>query len=558
MPKYTSDFSFVLMIGFLAACDPHAPTPVPAASPASSLPSSKPRLDDDPALLLDLADIYLRHQRVDRALELFTKVLHATSDPAVLGRAAYGCALAHRRKQSWAPAFGYFRTALEHAEDARKPSIRMALAQTYLDSGQEAAARAEFVEVVLAAAFDPEAGTRAAQALLTAYARAGAAEAAPFWEIECGRQPKNGIALELLAETYRLVLRDPAKAAGCYDRLRRIDPGRTVFIQRLLDCYQAAGRLSDCARVCREYAEETSGDAAAQWRLYEIDYVVQSKNFAAALELLQRLRSTELSDSMRRNVDIARWKVVKEAGQIEKELETADARSKLLLYEHVQPDARKFLEIAEPMLPAHPQDAELRIACAARLATVNRAADAEKLYAEAFALGRDHLARHLNDYLNVLLAQNKDDAAVAFLKETERGRPDLRVACVERRFLVETHRRNAAEVETLAEALVQVTAEVDPAVALRIAGTLKQGGQAARALRVLDRLDAGSGDGNLRAQSRMERLDLYERMGRLPEAEALCRELLASSLGDGAKQTLEKKLLELLHKQKKPVKLDGQ
>ena len=535
-----------------------------ASLPVHAAPQNAPLDPRDAAYLLDLADVHLKYDKTVDAMALYTRVASLARETPIRGRAVFGTGLVHLAMKEWQPAVGCLRLALEQVDANQRGPVSLVLARAYAKSGQQEQAETQYAGILQARERDAVTATAAARDLLLLYASSpNAAQAAARWEKERTDDP---VMLALAAEIYRQVLMDKGKAIPCYERLRKLEPGRADHIQNLVDLYRESDRIDDCVKLCRELAGATQDvGAAAQWRLYEAEFMVQKKEGAGARELLQNVLKGSLSSPQRSSIQLALWRVMKETGDLAQEIAALTQkvatvpqarRSLMAIYELVLPDPKKFLETAEPLLKDGSAEPDLWMKCAERYSGLGLQEEAERTWLKIIDGSRELSGRALHPYIVELLAQKKGSQAASFLKELEQKRPELAPACLQMRYLVQVQLGNKAEALALADDLEKASLGEDPLPALGNVAVLKNGGHLDRALRVVQALEQKSMEAQVLARVKFEKIDLYERAGLLPQAEEVCRDLLERTLDDESRRTVERKLLDLIQRQGKPTRIN--
>lgn len=509
--------------------------------------------EPNPQCLLDLADVHLKHHRLDDAFRLYRKSAALSPEPRILGRALFGCALVCLRRKEYPAATEYLSRASELADDPIP--VRLLLAHTWGEAGHPDRAAQEYTRVLLDPKRRPEAAAQAIEELLKLYQ--GRPEVVREWEARTARSDDPCVLL-FVARLHRDIAANPRRAAEYFERLHHKEPDRLEYVQSLLELYQQEKRLDRCRELCASMAAAAKDESSyAVWRTLQAEFLAQEGKYAEARSVLDAALSLDLPPAQKSSVRIARWNAMKHTGELTHEIERLGThpegrRFLLEIYEHVQPDARRFVEIAEALLKQQPGDGQLRLKCAQRYLALGRLAEAARAYQQAFEEAPELLPAHLESYIDLLARQERFDEAVSALNRIPQARSPLAPICAVLRLKIECHRRNEAAAQAQAEHLARLARSADtPDLALYLSSALKDHGWPRLALELLEELDRKPLNASLQARIRVQMIDACERMRDYAAAERFCRTLLGEAFEVPVRQAAERKLVELLHRQGK-------
>jgi len=225
--------------------------------------------EDEALLLMDLAEVYQRHRRYEKALELYGQALEQTTRD-------YDKSRIHMSMGRIELRLGHTDAALEHMEEALalapaegpKSRVYPELLGLLMREGKWERARA------LARQYASEAGpeserTQAAHYLVQAYEGEGKlTDLARELEQALEENPEDVGLLSRLALTYERLPRAREKAAETYEKLCRAKPHDPMPFFRLAQIYVRMGELDRAAETYGRAIESAGGSGE-----FDPDYV---------------------------------------------------------------------------------------------------------------------------------------------------------------------------------------------------------------------------------------------------------------------------------------------
>jgi hypothetical protein len=535
-----------ILAASVAGCDVRASE----AKPSPAAPATAARA---PQYLLDLADVHLKHGSHDEALALYLDAQKG-AEPSALGRAAYGCGLAHYRKGDRKNALGYFRTALEHASSARKGDIALQMAQVYDESGDATGA-----ESVLRDAMASSPPCR--EQLIKLSAKHGRAEALVRDFEERGTQDVEW--LRLAARVASDVLRDPARACALLEKTCARQPGDSASAQSLLNLYMATKNFDGALALCERFRDARKDDRAnvTYYSRMIAELWAQKGDPDRAVALLADLEAGAPDDASRLQVQASRFAILKAArklaGEIERLAKAGDLKSLALIYTSVEPDDARALDVLRELLKQAPVDTSSLRQAAVIAARRTHHADAVAYCERAFAADARLRLELLDTYVASLAALGERPRAAAFLEQLAQA-TEARAACYEKLALLAQQDKQPERARDWAQKLVAHVKQVKNSAAwMRAIAVLKSLSLLDDALRLAQDGVAQSADALQHAQFTFETVDILEGARQFDRAEQLCRDLRKRrDLPENVRQSAERKLLELLHRQGKPAQFE--
>ncbi len=230
--------------------------PQKSSSERAAEPGEK---QDEPFLLMDLAEVYQRHKRFEKALELYGQALEKSARDYEKSRIHLAMARIERRHGKQETALRHMEQALELAPDEGPRSrIYPEFIGLLIRAGEWEKAR------VLAQQYADEAGSeaekgRADHYLIQTYeAQGNLADLTGQLEQKLKEHPEDLALLSRLALAYDQMPGANRKAAEVYETLCRLRPEDASLFFRLARLYHKMGELDRSAAVYRKLIETAS------------------------------------------------------------------------------------------------------------------------------------------------------------------------------------------------------------------------------------------------------------------------------------------------------------
>ena len=195
--------------------------------------------------LLDLAQVHLRYNALDRAEEMLKKALAGVKTPDEKARVNYQLGALFQQRRDWKSAAASYEEALTSVTNpAQKGQYAVALSDAYTQAGE--IDKAEKVLTEIASADGPPrpedawVKNMAWQRLLSVWQRQeGKLEkVSAELEAQLAKDPQNMVALEHLSEIYSGARRDAKKAIVVLEKLSEKKPADNSLQTRLASMYQ--------------------------------------------------------------------------------------------------------------------------------------------------------------------------------------------------------------------------------------------------------------------------------------------------------------------------------
>jgi tetratricopeptide (TPR) repeat protein len=229
-----------------------APAPIvpkPIAAPKPPIPEMTPAVKDmtDPRYLLDLAQVHLRYNALERAEEMLKKAQPLAKEPDVKMQIGFALGTLLQRKQDYKGAAASIEEVINQASNiSMRAQYTLILADVYAQDG--APERAEKALNDLAATVGPNPKPEE-QWIRSAVTN----RLSSIWQSQPGKieqmitaseealakDPNNADALTRLGELYNSsARRDPVKTASVYEKLLALKPNDVSLMLRLASAYQ--------------------------------------------------------------------------------------------------------------------------------------------------------------------------------------------------------------------------------------------------------------------------------------------------------------------------------
>lgn len=534
----------VLPLALAAACHEGKPTPQPNPAPpakkdSQAAPQEKWKAEDAD-YILDLADVKLKHGKLDEALQLFHEVQRLTKEPDVAGRAAYGIALVHVQKNEPKLALGPLSAAIAAAAPGARTELRLLLSQLQADLGDAAAAEAALDAILREPDLNAQTRLNVHNRIFALYQKRNDLPAlAAKLEKQADRE-----AWELLGLLYARHLNDPARALAAYEKLAALDPENLGALQAVMEAAAIAGKPELALEAMEKLLAKI--DRPAQVRVLSLlgSIFVQKKDPERAIAVLDRAERLCATPQDQDPVRVTLYAALKDTGKLAARVEALNAkpedesslRGLLLIHQRFDGATARAEEVLAKLLAMKPDDPAY---LAASVDLARQRGDHERVaaqYEKLFAVDVASAAEVIETYWNALLMTGRIERGLqTVLKAKEHqvpilaksgdvlyraGKPEPATSLWRTMLGLVRSGKNAAEY----------------LVAVRV---LKGNGLNADALELAKESFQLPADASVQAELVLLAADLLEPA----QAEAVLRDLLRrSDLPDGARQAAQKKL----------------
>lgn len=507
----------------------------------------------EPAFLLDLGDLHLKHGHLEGARLAYARVRESASEPALRGRAEYGLALVDLARKDLAAAVPHLEKAIELVPDEGRANLRVDLAEVLFALGRVAESEA-VVDLVLSSPARPEVHRR-----LAALYRDRARGLASRVEARLAAAPDDRGQLAFLGDIYAEMLGEAPKAISVYERLLALEPGNLVLLDRLV---ALSLQLQDFARA-RTHGEVLAArlerDPRARLGVLRLlaELALAAKDPDRAIALLTESESIAASEE-KDDLRVRALEIRKASGTLAEEIARLETEGELdclwLVYTRVEPDKAKALEVARKILEKDPDGPRALAAVVSAASAAGEDEEVARAGARLLEIAPEASKAAILPYAAAMRKLARLEEAARALRAAAEKVPGLAPAChIAIAGLAGPEERAAS----LARAVEAARASGDAGICLETAAVLRAAGAADQALAVVE---AGFGlgpTGETSSGLAWERILALEALGRAAEAEAACRALARDlETGSEARRAAERKVLELMQKQGKPIKIE--
>ena len=507
----------------------------------------------DPAHALDLADVHLRHKKLDQARNAYMAAGKLSDEAAVQFRMEYGLSLVAEAQENLEAALPHLQKAAELAEEANRPVMRLKVADLLRRAGKLEESE-ESIDALLAKEGPLAIRGEVFRELILLFQGREEQLAAKI-EALLAKNPEDRNLLAFLGDLYTEIMNLPKKAIEIHERHLKLEPQNRVLIDRLLTL---SVKLEDLERGIR-YAYLLQAVLEKEPRLRMgalmvlIDLQRKAKAYKEALAAVDKCWALAADDE-KENLKKLFYVIHNEAGTLEGEIVRLEKEENLgdlwLVYAGVKGDFAKGLEVAKRMSAKDPKNlAALRmvVVAASQAGKDEETAQAGQKLLEADPGSANQVA---TPYAAVMKKLGKAEEAVRVLSAVSEKAPAVRPACYLAIAVLQPDQRPIWSVKAVE------ASRGDAVLCYSTGKALLELGSSVDALSAIDAGLALKPVSGTRVALTWERVRALNHLGRLPEAEAVCRSLIGDpDAGADVRQLAERSLLELLQKQGKSVKI---
>ncbi|MBI2900994.1 MAG: tetratricopeptide repeat protein [Planctomycetes bacterium] len=548
----------------------------PPAKPPAASPTTKPAPQDkgpavsgeDPAYLLDLADLYLKYKKYDEAQRIYFEIQKTSKDPETVGRAMYGVALVHIMKGEHKLAIGPLISAIQTAPPSGRAELKFMLVGLYVDTGDEAAAERVLDEMLREPDHEMQVRNQIYNRLAELYVRRNDLKGlAAKLEKMSEADPKNREILTVLAQLYSGRLQDFARALAVCEKLLTMSHDDPAALQAVMESAARAGKPDRALEVMEKLLKTVEKDVAAQIRVMKLlgGHLLQAKAWEKAAAVLDRAEKLCPTPAEKDDVRMGLYTALKELpGRLPervKELEKAAEdpkdesalRGLLLIHQRFTGATAKADEVLAKLLALKPEDPAY---LSAGVDIARQKGDHERvaaLFEKLLDVDVRSAGNLLETYVNALKLAGKMERALPLLLKAAERDAALRVAFLAQsgELMLRAGQREAAVKlwERMRSAVRESKKAADYLAAVVV---LKRAGAFQEAMELCQEALKLGADAATLANLLLEGADLLDLLKKPEEAEKLCREILRrTEFSDEARRAAQKKLAELQQRPRK-------
>ena len=244
---------------------PPGPPAIPRAAPGLLLPPGMPPAPvqpqeaadvkdmTNPAYLIELAQLHLRYNALERAEPLLRTALEKSKDAMQRQTVFSTLGMLLQRKGDWKSAVELYGSALQTgANPAERQRMQLSLGEAYVHTEEFEKAEKLFLEVSNGSAPNVPGSAPNMPGSASMFKQEALMNLRNLWQKQPGRldsvireseealakDPKDAGALERLAEIYSGAKSEPAKAADYFEKLSALRPDDKAVQRRLIGFYQ--------------------------------------------------------------------------------------------------------------------------------------------------------------------------------------------------------------------------------------------------------------------------------------------------------------------------------
>ena len=186
----------------------------------------------DPAHALDLADVHLRHKKLDQARNAYMAAGKLSDEAAVQFRMEYGLSLVAEAQENLEAALPHLQKAAGLAEEANRPVMRLKVADLLRRAGKLEESE-ESIDALLAKEGPLAIRGEVFRELILLFQGREEQLAAKI-EALLAKNPEDRNLLAFLGDLYTEIMNLPKKAIEIHERHLKLEPQNRVLIDRLL------------------------------------------------------------------------------------------------------------------------------------------------------------------------------------------------------------------------------------------------------------------------------------------------------------------------------------
>ncbi len=507
----------------------------------------------EPLHTLDLADVHLRHGKLEIARKAYQDAGALSDESDVQFRVAHGLGLVAEAEEKFEEAVKHLRKALDFANEKSRNAMRLKVANFLRRAGRTAEAEKE-IDTVLAGETNQQIRGAAYRELVSLY-KGREEKLAEKIEAILREDPKDRNSLAFLGDLYAEVLEQSKKALEVHERHLELEPNNTVLVNRLLSL---SLKLEETARGIK-YAELLQSHLSKEPRLRMgalrvlADLHRKTKGYEKALAAVERC-SVLAADDEKEELRRLSYEIRNEAGTLDSEIARLEEENNLedlwLIYAGVKGDFVRALEVAKRIAEKNPKNLQalrMVVVAAARAEKDEETAEAGRRLLEMEPKTAPEIA---GVYAAVMKKLNREKEGVKTLSAISEKAEEARPACYLAIASLQPDLKPVWHVKAVEASRGDATLCYHTAVALRKAGSPDD---ALNAVKSGMELNPARG---IRIALAWEQVQSLGSLGRFTEAETICRSLTEDpDAGADMRRLAERTLLEILQKQGKPIKI---